>query len=117
MFVNNMIQRGDIYYADLGSVIGSEQGGIRPVMVIQNNIGNLHSPTVIVAPITSKKHKKTLPTHVQIFPFDSGLPLPSTVLLEQVRTLDKSRLREFVHTADYNIMSLINKALSVSLGM
>ena len=111
------IQRGDIYYADLGEVVGSEQGGVRPVMVVQNNIGNRHSPTVIVAPITSKQHKKPLPTHVQIFPFDSGLPLASTVLLEQVRTLDKSRLRQFVHTAEGGVMCLVDKALAVSLGM
>lgn len=117
MFVKKMIQRGDIYYADLGEVIGSEQGGIRPVMIIQNNIGNRHSPTVIVAPLTSKRNKKLLPTHVNIYPMESGLPMPSIVLLEQVRTLDKSRLRQFVHTAGCSVMCLVDKALAVSLGM
>lgn len=112
-----MIQRGDIYYADLGNAVGSEQGGTRPVVVIQNDIGNKFSPTVIVAPITSKTHKKHMPTHVDVQPYESGLPLPSVILLEQLRTLDKTRLYQYVGAVGGHAMEKINRALLVSLGI
>lgn len=111
------IKRGDIFYADLSPVVGSEQGGIRPVLIVQNDVGNKYSPTVIAAAITSQEMKSKLPTHINISSDRSGLSKDSVVLLEQVRTLDKKRLREKKGTADPNAMNLINKALSISFGL
>lgn len=108
-----LVKRGDIFYADLGTVRGSEQGGIRPVLVVQNDIGNKYSPTVIVAPITSQDKTK-LPTHVSLDMVDSGLPKKSTVMMEQVRTLDKSRLKERVGSVN---MALINASIAISMGL
>lgn len=113
----NQIKRGDIYYADLSPVVGSEQGGIRPVLIIQNDIGNRHSPTVIAAAITSQLNKTRLPTHIEVNASDYGLTKNSIVLLEQVRTLDKRRLREKMGHLDIGSMSRINQALSVSFGL
>ena len=112
-----VIKRGDIYYADLRPVIGSEQGGIRPVLIVQNDTGNKHSPTVIVAAITSKMNKAKLPTHIRINASNCGLSKDSVVLLEQVRTIDKQRLKEKMGELDENSMYGINKALSVSFGL
>lgn len=111
----NDIKRGEIYYADLSPVLGSEQGGIRPVLVIQNNIGNLHSPTTIVAAITSSKTKSDLPTHVNINII--GLKKESTVLLEQIRTIDKRRLTECIGKLDNETIRRINRAIAISLGI
>ena len=113
-----IIKRGDMFYADLSPVIGSEQGGVRPVLIIQNDIGNKHSPTVIAAAITSQTGKTKLPTHIEIEPEKSGLKAESVILTEQVRTIDKSRLKEKIgHIDDNNIMSQINDALGVSFGL
>ena len=112
----NEIRRGDIFFADLNPVRGSEQGGLRPVLVIQNNIGNRHSPTVIIAPITSKLKKNALPTHVGL-PRDIGLPAKSMVLLEQVRTIDKSRLSNYIAALNDEIMDYVDGALGVSLAL
>ena len=110
--------RGDIYYAYFSEVVGSEQGGFRPVLIIQNDIGNEHSPNVIVAAITSKLHTKTkLPTHYFIAPETSGLKLPSIVLLEQIRTIDKKRLTDYIGRLNEQQMSHINYALTISLGI
>ena len=109
----NKIERGDVFYADLSPVIGSEQGGIRPVVILQNNVGNHYSPTVVVAIITSQT-KKLLPTHVYIGS-ECGLVKDSIVLLEQIRTIDKKRLENFVTTLNEGIMNEIDKALSISL--
>ena len=109
------IKRGDIFYADLSPVIGSEQGGIRPVMIIQNDVGNRHSPTVICAAITSKMNKAKLPTHVEIDASKYHLVKNSVVLLEQVRTIDKQRLKDFICHVDNRLMSKIENALRVSL--
>lgn len=111
------IKRGDIYYADLSPVVGSEQGGIRPVLIIQNDVGNRFSPTVIAAAITSRQGKTKLPTHIPIGAQDSGLQKDSVVLLEQVRTLDKRRLREKMGSVGVQAMQEINRALSVSFGL
>ena len=111
------VRRGDIYYADLSPVIGSEQGGIRPVLIVQNDVGNKHSPTVIAAAITSKKFKTQLPTHISVHADECGLAKDSIVLLEQVRTLDKRRLRERMGSLDDCEMSKINHALQVSFGL
>ena len=111
------IKRGDIYYADLSPVIGSEQGGIRPVLIIQNDIGNKYSPTVIVAAITSQINKAKMPTHIEIDAQGYGLSKDSVVLLEQVRTLDKKRLKEKIGMADDEIMEKVNDALSISFGL
>lgn len=111
------IKRGDIYYADLSPVIGSEQGGIRPVLIVQNDIGNRYSPTVIAAAITSRSTKAKLPTHIPIEAESSGLLKDSVVLLEQVRTIDKRRLKEKMGSIDVNSMKEINEALSVSFGL
>ncbi len=112
-----IIKRGDIYYADLSPVIGSEQGGIRPVLIIQNDIGNKYSPTVIAAAITSQQDKTNLPTHIKVEAANCGLSKDSIVLLEQVRTIDKKRLREKMGTLDIKAMGQIDKALSVSFGL
>ena len=111
------ISRGDIYYADLRPVIGSEQGGIRPVLILQNNVGNRHSPTVIAAAITSKQDKTNLPTHIGIKAGTGGLTRDSVVLLEQVRTLDKRRLREHMGHLDENQMAQVDDAIAVSFGL
>lgn len=111
------IKRGDIYYADLNPVVGSEQGGVRPVLILQNNIGNQHSPTVIAVAITSKAEKTAMPTHITLCGGSCGLPQESIVLLEQVRTLDRSRLRERVGSLDEQTMTKINTALAISMGL
>ncbi len=113
----NSIRRGDIYYADLSPVIGSEQGGMRPVLIVQNDVGNRYSPTVIAAAITSKMDKNKLPTHIDIYADKAGLAKDSVVLLEQIRTLDKRRLREKMGHLDEGAMSEINEAISVSFGL
>jgi mRNA interferase MazF len=110
------IRRGDIYYADLSPVVGSEQGGIRPVLIVQNNVGNRFSPTVIAAAITSQQSKANLPTHIPLHADSSGLAKDSVVLLEQVRTIDKKRLKEKMGTVDENSMNEINNAISISFG-
>ncbi len=112
------IKRGDMFYADLSPVIGSEQGGIRPVVIIQNDLGNKYSPTVIAAAITSQLGKTKLPTHIPIGSQNVGLKTDSVILAEQVRTIDKSRLKEKIgHIEDKNIMNQINSALGVSIGL
>lgn len=111
------IKRGDIYYADLSPVVGSEQGGLRPVLIIQNNIGNRFSPTVIVAAITSKISKPKMQTHVAISKSPKGLERDSVVLLEQIRTIDKRRLKQRVTCLNSEQMGQINRALKVSLGL
>ena len=109
------IKRGDIFYADLSPVVGSEQGGVRPVMIIQNDVGNRHSPTVICAAITSKMNKAKLPTHVEIDATKYQLVKNSVVLLEQVRTIDKQRLKDFICHVDKKLMLQIEEALRISL--
>lgn len=109
------MRRGDIYYADLRPVIGSEQGGIRPVLIIQNDIGNKHSPTVICAAITSKMNKAKLPTHIELSSKEYEIVKDSVILLEQLRTIDKKRLKDKVCHLDGNIMKQVNNALAVSL--
>ena len=111
------IRRGDIYYADLSPVVGSEQGGIRPVLIVQNDVGNRFSPTVIAAAITSQSDKTKLPTHIQVDAVGSGLAKDSIVLLEQVRTIDKKRLKEKMGALDNQYMAQIDQALSVSFGL
>lgn len=111
------VKRGDIYYADLSPVVGSEQGGMRPVLIVQNDMGNRYSPTVIAAAITSKKFKNDLPTHIKVNADGCGLQQDSIVLLEQVRTLDKTRLREHMGALGDRDMHRINEALSVSFGL
>lgn len=111
------IKRGDIFYADLSPVIGSEQGGIRPVLIIQNDVGNRFSPTVIAAAITSQHSKANLPTHIRLRADGSGLSKDSVVLLEQVRTIDKKRLKERMGCLDAFSMNKVNEALSISFGL
>ncbi|MCD7827656.1 MAG: type II toxin-antitoxin system PemK/MazF family toxin [Clostridiales bacterium] len=111
------VKRGDIYYADLSPVVGSEQGGVRPVLIIQNNVGNKFSPTIIAAAITSQRFKNDLPTHISVHADTCGLQKDSIVLLEQVRTLDKQRLRERMGALDDREMSKVDQALSVSFGL
>ena len=111
------IKRGEIYYADLSPVIGSEQGGVRPVLIIQNDVGNKYSPTVIAAAITSQRDKTKLPTHIAVDAVECGLAKDSIVLLEQVRTIDKKRLKEKMGALDINAMGQVDKALSVSFGL
>lgn len=110
-------KKGDIYYADLTPVIGCEQGGIRPVVIIQNNVGNRHSPTVIVATITSRTGKHPLPTHIKLEGSFRGLHRDSMILLEQVRTIDRSRLREYIGKLDNSIMQGVDQAIAVSFGL
>ncbi|MGM9973450.1 MAG: type II toxin-antitoxin system PemK/MazF family toxin [Clostridiaceae bacterium] len=112
-----LVKRGDIFYADLSPVIGSEQGGIRPVIIIQNDIGNKYSPTVIVAAITSQINKAKLPTHVEISSEEYGLNKDSVVLLEQVRTLDKKRLKEKIGHMTDSDMEKVDRALRISIGL
>ena len=111
------VKRGDIYYADLSPVVGSEQGGLRPVLIIQNDVGNRYSPTVIAAAITSRMSKTKLPTHIDIYAERAGLARDSIVLLEQLRTLDKRRLREKLGHLDEGMMGEIDTAIAVSLGL
>lgn len=110
------MKRGEIYRADLDPVVGSEQGGVRPVLIIQNDTGNRHSPTVIVAAITSQGKKPYLPTHVAILPEESGLQKPSVILLEQLRTLEKSRLHKYLGRVAAPVMERVDRALGISLG-
>lgn len=113
-----VIKRGDMYYADLSPVVGSEQGGVRPVLVIQNNTGNKYSPTVIVSAITSQVNKSKLPTHIELPSAEFGLKSDSVILAEQIRTIDKSRLKEKIgHIDDNSVMNEINNALGVSFGL
>ncbi|MGN1203441.1 MAG: type II toxin-antitoxin system PemK/MazF family toxin [Lachnospiraceae bacterium] len=109
------MKRGDIYYADLRPVIGSEQGGIRPVLIIQNDVGNKHSPTIICAAITSKMNKAKLPTHIELSTAKYDMDKDSVVLLEQLRTIDKKRLKDKVCHLDPQIMQKVNRALMISL--
>ena len=111
------VKRGDIYYADLSPVVGSEQGGVRPVLIVQNDVGNKYSPTVIVAAITSRINKAKMPTHIEIKGEDYGLSKDSVILLEQVRTIDKQRLKERMGNLSVADMNKINKALTVSFGL
>ena len=111
--LNSEIRRGDLYYADLSPVVGSEQGGVRPVLIIQNNIGNKYSPTVIVAAITSQINKAKLPTHIEIAANEYGLNKDSVILLEQIRTIDKKRLREKIGCLDKSMMLKISKRLLI----
>ena len=112
-----IVKRGDIYYADLSPVIGSEQGGVRPVLVVQNDIGNKYSPTVITAAITSQINKAKLPTHIEINALTYGLAKDSVILLEQVRTIDKRRLKEKIGHIDEDLMFKVNDAIEVSFGI
>ena len=112
-----IVKRGDIFYADLSPVIGSEQGGIRPVLVVQNDVGNKYSPTIIVSAITSQINKAKLPTHVEINALEYGLTKDSVVLLEQIRTIDKRRLREKLGHFDEEMMNKVDDALLISFGL
>ncbi|WHH58098.1 type II toxin-antitoxin system PemK/MazF family toxin [Petroclostridium sp. X23] len=112
-----VVKRGDIYYADLSPVIGSEQGGIRPVLIVQNDVGNRYSPTVIAAAITSQINKAKLPTHIEINAQEFGLSKDSVILLEQIRTIDKKRLKEKIGRLDDELMEKVNDALSISFGL
>jgi mRNA interferase MazF len=111
------IKRGEIFYAELNPVVGSEQGGTRPVLVIQNDIGNQYSPTTIIAAITSQISKAKLPTHVEVRARRSGLERDSVILTEQIRTIDKSRLKEKVAVLDEEVMTRVNEAIEISLGL
>lgn len=114
---NEIVKRGDIYYANLSPVIGSEQGGLRPVLIVQNDIGNKYSPTIIVAAITAKLGKTHMPTHIDLPAKSCNLERDSMVLLEQLRTIDKSRLSKKITTLDKTFMQEVNKALMISLGL
>lgn len=111
------VKRGDIFYADLSPVVGSEQGGIRPVVIVQNDVGNKHSPTVIAAAITSRVDKTKLPTHIEVMADRFGLAKNSVILLEQVRTIDKKRLKEKMGHLEDETMEKVNNAISVSFGL
>ena len=111
------VRRGDIFYADLSPVVGSEQGGLRPVLIIQNDVGNRYSPTVIAAAITSRMGKTKLPTHIDVYADRVGLSKDSVILLEQIRTLDKRRLREKMGHLDEDVMAEVNNAIAVSFGL
>ena len=115
--MDTTVRRGDIYYADLSPVVGSEQGGVRPVLIVQNDTGNRHSPTVIAAAITSQLGKAKLPTHIALAAQGSGLPRDSVILLEQIRTLDKHRLRERAGQITPEDQKRVDQALDVSLGL
>ncbi len=112
-----IVKRGDIYYADLSPVVGSEQGGIRPVLIIQNDIGNKYSPTVIATAITSQINKAKMPTHIELDAHEYGLSKDSVVLAEQIRTIDKQRLKEKIGHLDEKLMSQVNEALEISFGL
>ncbi len=114
---NVTVKRGDIYYADLSPVVGSEQGGLRPVLIVQNDVGNKYSPTVIAAAITSKLGKTRLPTHIDVYAEKVGLQRDSVVLLEQIRTIDKRRLKEKMGHLDDHMMQAVDEAISVSFGL
>lgn len=111
------VKRGDIYYADLSPVVGSEQGGLRPVLIVQNDVGNKYSPTVIAAAITSQIGKSRLPTHIDVTADHFGLSKDSVILLEQIRTIDKQRLKEKMGHLDENVMQKVNNAIGVSFGL
>ena len=111
------VKRGEIYYADLSPVVGSEQGGIRPVLIVQNDVGNRHSPTVIAAAITRQRDKSKLPTHIEVQADKCGLAKDSVVLLEQIRTIDKKLLKDKMGELDLNSMNRANTALSISFGL
>ena len=113
----SIVKRGDIFYADLSPVVGSEQGGMRPVLIVQNDTGNQHSPTVIAAAITSQTGKARLPTHIELNAQSVGLSRDSVILLEQVRTIDKSRLRERMGKLDDTTMTKVDNAIAVSFGL
>ena len=113
----SIVKRGDIYYADLSPVVGSEQGGMRPVLIVQNDTGNRHSPTVIAAAITSQMGKAKLPTHIELTGRSVGLTKDSVVLLEQIRTIDKSRLKEKMGRLDGDTMTKVDNAIAVSFGL
>ncbi len=115
--MDNSVKRGEIFYADLSPVVGSEQGGVRPVLIIQNDTGNRHSPTVIAAAITSQTGKARLPTHIALSALNYGLPKDSVILLEQIRTLDKRRLRERMGCLDDSLMHRVDAAIAVSFGL
>jgi len=112
-----IIKRGDIYYADLSPVVGSEQGGVRPVLIIQNDIGNKYSPTVIATAITSQINKAKMPTHIELDANEYGLSKDSVVLAEQIRTIDKKRLKEKIGHLDDKLMTKVNEALEISFGL
>ncbi|MBQ3225441.1 MAG: type II toxin-antitoxin system PemK/MazF family toxin [Clostridia bacterium] len=112
-----VVKRGDIFYADLSPVVGSEQGGVRPVLVVQNDVGNKFSPTVIIAAVTSQINKAKLPTHIEIAADDYGLAKDSVILTEQIRTIDKKRLRERIGRLDDEVMDKVSRALIVSFGL
>ena len=114
---NSVVKRGDIFYADLSPVVGSEQGGVRPVLIVQNDTGNRHSPTVIAAAITSQTGKARLPAHISRAAMSRGLPRDSVVLLEQIRALDKRRLREHMGRVDETMMKQVDTAIAVSFGL
>ena len=115
--MTNSVRRGDIYYADLSPVVGSEQGGMRPVLIVQNDTGNKHSPTVIAAAITSQINKARLPTHIELGAKSYGLTKDSVILLEQIRTIDKRRLKEQMGRLDDNLMNRVDNAIAVSFGL
>jgi mRNA interferase MazF len=115
--VTNGVKRGDIYYADLSPVVGSEQGGMRPVLIVQNDTGNKHSPTVIAAAITSQIGKARLPTHIELGAKSYGLSKDSVILLEQIRTIDKRRLKEHMGRLDNELMNRVDNAIAVSFGL
>ena len=114
--INLSIKRGDMYYADLSPVVGSEQGGIRPVLIVQNDVGNKYSPTVIAVAITSQLNKNKLPTHIEVNCQDYGLSKDSVILAEQIRTIDKKRLKDRIGHIDNEIMNKVNNALGISFG-
>ncbi len=111
------VRRGEIYYADLSPVVGSEQGGVRPVLIVQNDVGNKYSPTVIAAAITSRQDKAALPTHIKVDAVSNGLSRDSVVLLEQIRTIDKRRLKERMGCLDTGSMGKVDEAISISFGL
>lgn len=112
-----VVKRGDIFFADLSPVVGSEQGGVRPVLIVQNDIGNKYSPTIIAAAITSQINKAKLPTHIEISAKEYGLTKDSVILLEQVRTIDKRRLKDKIGKLDDELMGMVNEAISISFGL
>ncbi len=115
--MTNSVRRGDIFYADLSPVVGSEQGGLRPVLIVQNDVGNRYSPTVIAAAITSQINKARLPTHIELGAQSYGLSKDSVILLEQIRTIDKQRLKERMGTLDEKLMNKVDNAIAVSFGL
>ncbi len=115
--MTNGVRRGDIYYADLSPVVGSEQGGMRPVLIVQNDTGNKHSPTVIAAAITSQIGKARLPTHIELEAKSYGLSKDSVILLEQIRTIDKRRLKEHMGRLDDELLKKVDNAIAVSFGL